>query len=97
MAERAVRMGGELVIAVEQPGQGWLVLNAPWPRAESYLVWRLIWQTLILYGLVLLPVLWIGQPACRSPCAASPSQRAASCRARSTCRSRNAVRKTCAT
>ncbi len=61
MAERAVRMGGELIIAVEQPGQGWLVLNAPWPRAESYLVWRLIWQTLILYGIVLLPVLWIGR------------------------------------
>ena len=60
-AERAVRMGGELVIAVEQPGQGWLVLNAPWPRAEAYLIWRLIWQTLILYGIILLPVLWIGR------------------------------------
>lgn len=61
MAERAVRLGGEVVIAVEQPGQGWLVLNAPWPRDESHLVWRLIWQTLILYGIVLLPVLWIGR------------------------------------
>jgi signal transduction histidine kinase len=61
LAERALRMGGEVVIAVEQPGQGWLVLNAPWPRAEAYLVWRLIWQTLILYGIILLPVLWIGR------------------------------------
>jgi signal transduction histidine kinase len=61
VADRALRMGGELVIAVEQPGQGWLVLNAPWPRAEAYLIWRLIWQTLILYAILLLPVLWIGR------------------------------------
>ncbi|MEO9131351.1 MAG: HAMP domain-containing sensor histidine kinase [Sphingomonas sp.] len=60
-AERVVRMGGELVIAVEQPGHGWLVLRAPWPRDEGYLLWRLIGQTLILYGIVLLPVLWIGR------------------------------------
>jgi len=60
-ADRAVRMGGELIIAVEQPGHGWLVLSAPWPRAEAYLVWRLLSQTLILYGIVLLPVLWIGR------------------------------------
>ena len=33
-AERAVRSGGELIIAVEQPGHDWLVLHAPWPRAE---------------------------------------------------------------
>ncbi|MEO7171095.1 MAG: HAMP domain-containing sensor histidine kinase [Sphingomonas sp.] len=61
VAERALKMGGELVIAVEQPGQGWLVLNAPWPRAEAYLIWRLIWQTLVLYAIVLVPVLWIGR------------------------------------
>jgi signal transduction histidine kinase len=61
MADRMIKMGGELVIAVEQPGQGWLVLNAPWPRAEAYLVWRLIWQTLVLYAIVLVPVLWIGR------------------------------------
>lgn len=60
-ADRAVRMGGELIIAVEQPGRGWLVLSAPWPRAEAYLIWRLLSQTLILYGIVLLPVLWIGR------------------------------------
>jgi signal transduction histidine kinase len=60
-ADRAVRMGGELIIAVEQPGHGWLVLSAPWPRAEAYLIWRLLSQTLILYGIVLLPVLWIGR------------------------------------
>jgi signal transduction histidine kinase len=61
MSERAMRMGGELVIAVEQSDGHWLVLNAPWPRAEAYLIWRLVWQTLILYGIVLLPVLWIGR------------------------------------
>ena len=60
-ADSAVRMGGELVIAVEQPGHGWLVLSAPWPRAEAYLIWRLLWQTLILFGVVLIPVLWIGR------------------------------------
>ena len=49
----------ELVIAVEQPGQGWLVQRLPWPRSDAYLIWRLIGQTLILYGIVLIPVLWI--------------------------------------
>ncbi len=61
LADRMVKMGGELVIAVEQPGKGWLVLSAPWPRAEAYLVWRLIWQTLVLYAIMLIPVLWIGR------------------------------------
>ncbi len=60
-ARRMVRMGGELIIAVQQPGMGWLVLNAPWPRADTAIIWRLIAQTLILYGVVLLPVLWIGR------------------------------------
>lgn len=61
LADRMVKMGGEIVIAVEQPGKGWLVLSAPWPRAEALLVWRLIWQTLVLYAIVLIPVLWIGR------------------------------------
>ncbi len=60
-AGRFARMGGELVIAVEQPGRGWLVLSTPWQRSEAPLFWSLIAQTLILYGIVLLPVLWIGR------------------------------------
>ncbi|UZK71167.1 HAMP domain-containing histidine kinase [Sphingomonas sp. S1-29] len=60
-AARITSLGGELVVAVEVPGRGWLVLNAPWPRTERTLVWQLIAQTLILYAFVLLPVLWIGR------------------------------------
>ena len=60
-AERFARVTDEIVIAVEQPGRGWLVLRSPWPRGDLYLIWRLIGQTLILYGIVLLPVLWIGR------------------------------------
>ena len=60
-AERFARVTDELLIAVEQPGRGWLVLRSPWPRSDLYLIWRLIGQTLILYGIVLLPVLWIGR------------------------------------
>ena len=61
-ARRIARMGAELLIAVEQPGQGWLVQHAAWPRnGDSLLFWRLIGQTLILYAIVLLPVLWIGR------------------------------------
>ncbi len=60
-AERFARVTDELLIAIEQPGQGWLVLRSPWPRRDLSLIWRLIGQTLILYGIVLLPVLWIGR------------------------------------
>ncbi len=61
-ARRIARMGAELLIAVEQPGRGWLVEHAPWPRGgESPLIWRLVGQTLILYAIVLLPVLWIAR------------------------------------
>uniref|UniRef100_UPI0035A97E63 sensor histidine kinase n=2 Tax=unclassified Sphingomonas TaxID=196159 RepID=UPI0035A97E63 len=60
------RFGAELIIAVEQPGRGWLVMSSPWPRSDWPLLWQLIAQTLILYAVVLLPVLWgarrISQP-----------------------------------
>lgn len=59
--ERIVRFGAFLKVAVEVPGRGWLVLETPWPRTERGLIWQLIAQTLILYGIVLLPVLWIGR------------------------------------
>lgn len=60
-AKRIARDSDELVIAVEQPGQGWLVQRVPWPRDNSWIIWRLIAQTLILYAIVLLPVLWLGR------------------------------------
>lgn len=59
-AMRIARFSVELVVAVEQPGQGWLVQRVNWPRDDRRIVWRLIGQTLILYGIVLLPVLWLG-------------------------------------
>ncbi|WP_342029204.1 sensor histidine kinase [Sphingomonas sp. CFBP 13720] len=60
-AERLRRMGAVLGVAVELPGRGWLVSNNPWPIAERGLLWQLLAQTLILYVVVLLPVLWIGR------------------------------------
>lgn len=47
-----------LLIAVEQPGRGWLVTPAPWPEAGGKLLGVLLIQTLILYAAILLPVLW---------------------------------------
>jgi signal transduction histidine kinase len=60
-AHRIPRTANELVVAVEQPGRGWLVQRRIWPRDNRWIVWRLIGQTLILYGIVLLPVLWLGR------------------------------------
>lgn len=57
-AERFARFGAELTIAVERPGKRWLVLSTPWPRSGWPLIAPLIAQTLILYTIVLLPVLW---------------------------------------
>ncbi|MEH3159170.1 MAG: HAMP domain-containing sensor histidine kinase [Sphingomonas taxi] len=49
-----------LLIAIEQPGRGWLAVILPWgDDGGMRLFWRLFVQTLILYGIVLLPVLWI--------------------------------------
>jgi signal transduction histidine kinase len=51
-----------LLIAVEQPGHGWLAVIVPWSgNGGVRLFWRLFAQTLILYGVVLLPVLWIAR------------------------------------
>ena len=58
-AQRYMRFGAELVIAVERPGGGgWLVLRTPWQQRERALIATLIAQTLILYVIVLLPMLW---------------------------------------
>lgn len=51
--------GPKLVIAVEQPGRGWLAITAPWPQPGWRLLFALLSQTAILYVIVLLPVLWI--------------------------------------
>ncbi|WP_010215998.1 MULTISPECIES: sensor histidine kinase [unclassified Sphingomonas] len=59
--ERLLRDGGELVVAVERPDHRWLALNLPWMRNDSGIVWRLIAQTLILYAIMLLPLLWAGR------------------------------------
>ena len=49
-----------LLIAIEQPGHGWLAVIVPWGDGGGMrLFWRLFAQTLVLYGAVLLPVLWI--------------------------------------
>lgn len=57
-ADHFARFGAVMTIAVEQPGRGWLVMRAPWPRSEWPIIRQLIMQTLILYVIVLLPVLW---------------------------------------
>lgn len=64
-AERMKRMGAELSVAVEIPGKGWLTMTTGWPRTERSLIWQLIAQTLILYAVVLIPVLWIGHRVAR--------------------------------
>ncbi|UVO49418.1 HAMP domain-containing histidine kinase [Sphingomonas sp. SUN019] len=51
----------ELLIAVEQPGRGWLVIGAPWPEPEAYILWRLLAQTFVLYAIVLFPVLLLAR------------------------------------
>jgi signal transduction histidine kinase len=51
--------GGELLIAVEQPGAGWWAASVPWQDSEWAILSRLIGQTLVLYAIVLLPVLWV--------------------------------------
>ena len=56
---RAGRPIDTLLIAVEQPGRGWLSIVAPWPQAGTRLLWALLGQTAILYAVVLVPVLWI--------------------------------------
>ena len=62
--EREVRLGRDgqrLLIAVEQPGRGWLTVVAPWPGGGGYIFWRLFAQTVILYMVMLAAVLWIAR------------------------------------
>ena len=64
-ADRLRRLGAELMVAVELPGKGWLSLSSAWPRSERALIWQLLAQTLILYIVVLVPVLWAGHRIAR--------------------------------
>jgi len=50
-----------LLIAVAQPGHGWLVARTFWPDAGPAILWRLIAQTLVLYIVLLVPVLWLAR------------------------------------
>ncbi len=67
MRRRRLRGGVErgprraILIAVELPGQGWLVTRAAWPSPGPAILWRLIAQTLFLYIMVLAPVLWLAR------------------------------------
>ncbi len=53
------RRPSTLTIAIEQPGRGWLVVRSGWPEPGPRLLVALMVQTLILYAITLLPVLWI--------------------------------------
>lgn len=59
--DRKLHRMDTLLIAIEQPGRGWLRVVAPWPQTGSRLLLALLAQTLILYAVVLLPVLWIAR------------------------------------
>ena len=48
-----------MLLAIEQPGHGWLVVSAPWPQPGPRLLLVLLVQTAILYVVILLPVLWM--------------------------------------
>jgi signal transduction histidine kinase len=55
------RASPRLLIAVEQPGRGWLVSVAPWSRPGPRILFMLLVQTLVIYLLTLLPLLWVAR------------------------------------
>lgn len=60
-ARYLAQVGSEIVISVQRQGGGWMVVRAPWPRGDIRLLWPLFVQTLVLYVIVLVPVLWAGR------------------------------------
>lgn len=50
-----------ILIAARRPDGRWLVLAGGLPRDDLRLFWRLLAQTFILYGVVLLPMLWVAR------------------------------------
>ncbi len=59
------RIADTLVIAVQQPDGSWISTNAPWPRRDMRIIWALFAQTLIIYVLILVPVLWLARRIAR--------------------------------
>ena len=57
-AQRLRMTGTEMLIAIEQPGAGWWVQGVAWDDSDWSILRGLIGQTLVLYAIVLLPVLW---------------------------------------
>lgn len=57
-AQRLRTTGTEMLIAIEQPDVGWWVQGVAWDDSDWSILRGLIGQTLVLYAIVLLPVLW---------------------------------------
>ena len=62
---RLRRSINELRIAVELPERGWLNIRAPWPGNDNFIFWQLIFQTAIIYMVMLIPMFWIGRRIAR--------------------------------
>jgi signal transduction histidine kinase len=62
---RMMRFNHQIVMGVNVAGQGWLMIQAPWPQSDDKILWGLIGQTLIFYIIVLIPVLWAGRRIAR--------------------------------
>ncbi len=64
MAARGAREDGPretIVVAVKRTDGRWMALASGLPRDDLRLFWRLLAQTLILYAIMLLPVLWVAR------------------------------------
>lgn len=48
-----------MVVSAQLPSGRWVTAAAPFPARDSRVIGWLLFQTLLLYGIVLLPVLWI--------------------------------------
>jgi signal transduction histidine kinase len=65
MAGRALRQAAiqqrtALVVSAEIAPGRWITSAAPYPERDGRVIGWLLFQTMVLYGFVLLPVLWIG-------------------------------------
>ncbi len=54
-----------LILSVRMADGRWLNLRWPLPGSDARLVWRVLLQTLIIFGALLLPVIWLGRQAAR--------------------------------
>lgn len=62
---RMARIREQLVVVAELPGRGWLKVAVVWPGPDRGVIVQLIAQTLILYAMVLLPMLWLARRVTR--------------------------------